>query len=184
MHTEPEAAEKPSITLSLKGEGLTVNTKLTKAVALAVINVAYGGAPNAPALPRTDTAGQSAPGGGTGTDEQVTAGEYIESVNAGSNPEKITAFGVFLRDTRGQENFTREDIRGAFRAAHEPAPANFGRDFRTALSNRWVASDGENSDNYFVTSSGKKVVADHFTAPRTRRTRRKATRASSGGDDD
>jgi hypothetical protein len=187
MNDEPEAAEKPSYTLSLKGEGITIDQKITLDVALAVINVALGGGAVTPpkrAASSLDAGTDTTVGGGIVADSRLTAGEYIESVNAGTNPEKITAFGMFLQDTRGQENFTREDIRSMFRSAHEPAPANFGRDFRSALTYHWIAPEGDSSDRYFVTNSGKKAVADHFSTPRSRAGRRRATRTQTGGDDD
>jgi hypothetical protein len=183
----PQAEETPEYKLSLKGEGVSVERDVTKEVALAVINVALGGRPAVgAAATHTCVTARRRTGSpaelGAGEAERVTPGEYIEHRNARTNPEKITAFGVYLRETRDQETFTREDIKGMFRAAHETAPANFGRDFRAALTSRWIASEEGSTDRYWVTGTGQRAVAEQFATPR--RPRRRAARATSGGDED
>lgn len=194
MNPETQTSETLSYTLSLAGEGITLERKVTKDVALKLINVALGDATGPRGAGRTgaeeggQTAHSQATEGEGGTrgvsEERVTAGEFIETVNAHTNPEKIVAFGVFIRDNRGQDNFTREDIKGMFRSAHETPPANFGRDFRAALSENWIASEHGSSDPYFVTKKGTKAMQNQFAEGRTRKPRRKASQKSSGSDDD
>lgn len=182
---EPETndPEPAGYDLSLRGEGVELTKKITRSVALQVINVALGGG-EVPAPGRRAAAGRrtSPPPGDGAPSDRLTIGEYLETVNASSNPEKIVAFAVFLRDDRGEDTFTREDIKAAFRSAHESPPANFGRDFRAALSTRWIASDDEPSGRYFVTSTGTKAVESKFTVERKRKPRRKATPAADGDD--
>lgn len=185
MDQETQAADTSSYTLSLKGEGITLERMVPKDIALEIINVALGGVagPRRSSESGTDGAGNRG-GEGAGVAEPVTPGEFIESVNASSNPQKIVAFGVYLRDNRGEGSFTREDIKGMFRSAHESPPANFGRDFRNALSANWIAGENGPSDRYFVTGTGAKAVSSHFAEGGARRRRRRTARASSEGDDD
>jgi hypothetical protein len=185
MDQETQAADTSSYTLSLKGEGITLERMVAKDIALEIINVALGGVAGPRRSSESGTDGAGKPGGeGAGVAEPVTPGEFIESVNASSNPQKIVAFGVYLRDNRGEGSFTREDIKGMFRSAHESSPANFGRDFRNALSANWIAGENGPSDRYFVTGTGAKAVSSHFAEGGARRRRRPTARASSEGDDD
>jgi hypothetical protein len=183
MDTVKETNETPVYTLSLKGEGMSLERNVAKDVALEIINVALGGAE---ASRRSRGGGSNGPGNpgsaGPDSDERVAPGEFIEAVTASSNPQKILAFGVYLADHRGEESFTRDDIKGMFRSAHEPLPGNFGRDFRNALSSNWIASEDGSSDRYFVTKTGRNVMNGGFADGAARRPRRRAGRASSGGD--
>lgn len=165
-----------SYKLSLKGEGIALERDVPKDIALSVINIVLG-SPTKRGTSSTGEAGQPPPEQSEAK-ARVTPGEFIEEQNAGTNPEKIAAFGLYLKDMRGQENFTREDIKAMFREAHETAPANFGRDFRAALTSNWIAVESDSSDRYFVTTTGRKAVNDQFAAARPRKPRRKSARAN------
>lgn len=183
MDDNNQTVKTPSYKLRLEGEGITLNRELTEEVALAVINVALGGAPTAAPSPRTGGAGGAAATPARASSGE-TPGEFIESLSATTNGEKIVAFGAFLHDDRGQADFTREDIKAMFRAAHESPPANFPRDFRAALASNEIAEEGS-TERYFVTKTGRKALENKFAAPRTtRRTRRRGGRNASGDDGD
>lgn len=179
-----ETVETPGYTLWLKGEGITIERKLTKDAALAVISVALGGAPS------MEGAGGAQPGAGSRPAARATVGssgetpgEFIERVGARSNPDKIVAFGHYLHDS-GQNDFAREDIKALFRAAHESPPGNFPRDFRTAVSSNRIAQEGA-SDRYFVTKTGRAAVESEFaTRPSPSRRGRRRSRSAPASEDD
>ena len=97
-------------------------------------------------------------------DERLTVGEYIESVGARKNPEKIVAIGRYLRDRRDQPEFTRDDLRLMFREAHEALPGNLGRDVATTLSQRWIAEESGRKGRYYVTKTGNDALDGGFAA--------------------
>jgi hypothetical protein len=169
-------SEEPLYKLLLEGEGITLSREIPRDAALAVINVVLGGAVLPAALAQgarsaaPSSAGATTAGEGT-TDE--TPGEYIETVGARTNVDKIVAFGAYLHDARAQQHFSRDDIKAMFRAAHETPPANYPRDFRAALTSRGIAE--ESPDRYFVTRTGRSMIEQGFSAPRaSRRGRRQA----------
>lgn len=178
MEDFADIRDEPRYKLSLDGDGITLNREITREIALAVINVALGGtaaAPPALATPAAQPSGQDA-AAHAGTAVSDTPGEYVEAVGARTNVDKIIAFGAYLRDDRGQQQFTREDIKGMFRAAHETPPANYPRDFRAALASRGIAE--ESTDRYFVTRTGRTMIEQGFAAPRASRRGRRQGAAS------
>lgn len=184
-----DGAKEPTYTLSLQGDGITLKRELTREVALAVINIALGGVTAAPPSGGRSGETPAPPGGGRGGSTPIgasappidgTPGEYIEETKARTNADKIVAFGAYLHDHKDQQRFTRVEIKGLFRAAHETPPANFGRDFRAALSSKGIAED--TPDQHFVTKTGRGMLEQEFTAPRpVRRARRQATGSSDKG---
>src|SRR5262245_9402684 len=123
--------------VTLHGPGVQVDKQVEQAAALAILRVALGDM-------NVNGATTESPKGAETLEKQrprLSLREYLDSVDASSNPEKITAFGSYLRDHMGQEDFTRDDIKASFRSAGESLPANIPRDFGSAAQNGWIAED-------------------------------------------
>lgn len=167
--------------LTLSGAGVTVEREIPGYVAARIISMVMGGS--------------NPPGGGTsswGSDPTMqsqgsgvvadTVGEFLQATGATSNPEKILAIAVFLAERKQKADFSRADIRAQFRAAGEPNPANFPRDFQKAVASRWLAPVEGSKDSFFVTNTGRGAVSGRFDGPRrgavTRPIRRRSRRAS------
>lgn len=184
----PEAAPETTYELTLRGPGVTIERKVPESIALTIIGTVMGGGQFVrPAQP------WSPPGAGmpTGTAATgLTAGEYLSSVEAKRNPDKILAFGAFLMDEMGRETFTRDEVRAMFQSAAEPVPANFHRDFTWAVSNRWLGQQVGAPGAYYVTSTGRTALGNKFstdvkaTTKLARRRRRKTTTAAATEADD
>lgn len=175
-------------TIKLEGPGLTVDQQISKEGALTILNLVMGG-PTAPAVP---PAAQAAPTPGSpavqqsdqpsppaverqGTSKSV--GEFVDEVEAKRNPDKIVAMGVWLQKL-GEDRFTSERIKPLFQAAGEPMPANFARDWRWAVTAKWIAQSHDDPKSFYVTASGKKAVEAHFPAETRKATAQPAKRRS------
>jgi hypothetical protein len=128
--------------------------QIDQTAALAILRVALGD--------MNVSAGTIEPSKGAETPQKqhtrLSLREYLDSVDARSNPEKIAAFGSYLRDHAGQEDFTRDDIKPSFRSAGETLPANLPRDFGSAAQNGWIAEDPAKAGRFYVTRKGEEAV--------------------------
>lgn len=97
--------------------------------------------------------------------------EFINSVEAKRVPDKITAFGAYLKDARQQESFGRTDLIQCFEEAAEKVPLNLFRDIQWALKSGWIAPKSGQKDLYYVTNSGSKAVEERFSLDVIRKTR-------------
>ena len=161
--------------LTITGNGLSVKRSVSEAVALSLIATVMGGVQPA------RTGAVFGAGGGRGSaagGPPIGPGEYLTASGAKRHPEKILAFGAYLTDHMGREAFTREEVRALFQRAAEPMPANFTRDFTTAVANRWIEERSDASGSFYVTSPGRAALQGKFggdtgTPARARRRRRK-----------
>jgi hypothetical protein len=140
--------------LTLHGPGVEVDQQVDRAAALAILRVALGD-PDVKSDPGESKAGAECAGKRR---PRLSLREYVDAVDARSNPEKITAFGAYLRDQQEKDDFSRDDIKGCFRSAGESLPANFPRDFNAAIQNGWISEDHEKSGRYYVTRKGDEVT--------------------------
>lgn len=172
MSEEQAASEKYH--LSLKGPGITINKIIDPHTASAIAQmtfgqVATGVAPGQGSALRSLPA-QSAPG------QMMSLREYLQTAAPDRGIHtKILAVGRYMRDVEGQGDFDREDVRGRFRSAGEPQPANFHRDFQKAVRAGWIAEDHQNRGRYYVTRTGdgeidrRQTPQPSPTRPRRRR---------------
>ena len=133
---------------------MEVDQQVDKAAALAILRVALGD-PDVKSGPgeskaEAESAGKRQP--------RLSLREHVDAVGARSNPEKIKAFGVYLRDCQEKDDFSKDDIKGCFRSAGELLPANFPRDFNATIQNGWISEDHEKSGRYYVTRKGDEVT--------------------------
>jgi len=156
-----DGGEAVAYHLSLSGTGISVDRDVPEEVALAVVSLVMGGSGVLPGR-----AGTSALAARVGSQLNPvsgdTVGEFVQASDASTIPEKIAAIGVFLADYRDKSVFSRGDVKAQFRAAFEPNPSNFPRDFQKAVRSRWIAASDGSKDAFFVTNTGRNAVVARF----------------------
>lgn len=110
--------------------------------------------------------------------EKTSLGEYVHKYEPTTYPEKIVAIAGYLKEHKGKESFSPEDIRPLFRTIGDVPPANFGRDFRNALTNLWIASEDNDPNFFYLTAMGLKALKGNFSGEtkKTRKRNRKKSR--------
>jgi hypothetical protein len=147
-------AAAATYTLSLKGEGITVERVVSADVARDIIAVVMGG--------------EAAPmRGSTRPTTGIALREFIDSADAKKNPQIVTAIGLYLIDHEGQERFTRGQVKTKFSDAGEPMPSNIGRDVAVAKTSGWIAENPRNE--FYVTDTGRRAVEAAFEGFAVRR---------------
>jgi hypothetical protein len=144
--------------LKLSGPGVTIDKSIDQSSALTIVQIVLGG---------TLLAGQSQPDVPQPSPSSVrtppmSLREYVEGAAARTNPERLAAFGGYLRDHGDQPDFARDEIKACFKNAGEPLPANFPRDFNNTLQEGWLAEDHKNPGRYYVTRKGDEALKRKF----------------------
>jgi hypothetical protein len=176
---EDRESPAPEYQLELMGEGLSFRRSVPQAVALQILEtVMSDGGGLRPLVPPAST---PRPGGIEGSEghagPSLTVGEFISEVGATRNPDKITAVAAYLTRERGQERFSSVEVKAEFPHAGEAVPANFSRDFKWAVDNKWIAADpNAGKDQYFITKTGLSAVEAGFSVEVRKTTRQKAPR--------
>ncbi len=161
---EGEPAEE-TFELQLSGGGIALKRTVGAEVARAIVNIAMGG-PSALPPPGSGRGSGAAPISGPASaqsGERLSLREYLDDCGASRNPDKITAIGNYLIDHDGLQDFGRDDVKARFRAAGEPPPANYPRDFMLTLRTGWIAEDAGASGRYYVTQKGRAAIAAKFS---------------------
>ena len=119
------------------------------------------------------------------SDRPLSLMEYLEDINARRIPERILGMANYLTEVTRQSpggTFAKADIRPCFKAAGDPMPANFSRDWQLVVQAGWVAQESGDGDLYFVTRRGKTAISEKFSGQVDRIARiRKRWRNASGG---
>lgn len=102
----------------------------------------------------------------------ISPKEYLMSVDATTNPQKILAFAKYLTD-KGQESVGVDELRLQFQNAREPIPAYLVRDLGVAIKKAWIAPTSSGK-GYYVTNTGEKVLESKFSG--TEKNKTKSTR--------
>jgi hypothetical protein len=181
MSNEPaDVEEGRAYTVKITGPGVNVEQAVTQETAVNLIGIALRGL--SPVLPSGGSPVTSLPMTSTpGT--RLSLREYLDDVNARKNPEKILAIADYLTriNTGGQkETVTREEVRGAYKLAGEPVPANLPRDFLSTQSLGWIAADPRDPDGYYVTRKGKQSLDNRFEGVTTTPIRRRRKTTNNG----
>lgn len=158
--------------LKLTGAGISIARKISQDVALQIIAAIMGGVPPSH-VAQTHAPQQVVPEAKPATGRTVAIREFLNQSGAKRNPDKITAIAIYLRSHLNRETFSRDDIKGWFRKAGEPVPANYSRDFSAALSTGWIAEDHTTSGEYYVTNSGLQAMESGFQTKLTSTNRRR-----------
>jgi len=96
-------------------------------------------------------------------EQKISLGEFVHKHEPTTYPEKVLAIATYLKEFKNRESFSPEDIRPLFRTIGDVPPANFGRDFRLALGNSWIAPDDRDPNAFYVTSLGLKALSSNFS---------------------
>lgn len=150
--------EKVKITLD--GAGITYAAKISPLIATSVLRlcVSVTSQENKDLIIPTILGTEPMPG-----EEKFSLGEYVNKYQPTTYPEKIIAIAAYQKELKGREVFSPEDIRPLFRTIGDVPPANFGRDFRIALANSWIAPDDNNPNAFYITSIGLKALKSNFS---------------------
>src|SRR3989344_3438058 len=134
--------EKVIITLS--GAGITFKADIAALTATNVMRLCiatnHGGQDTLPVKTPDSLLG----------DEKVSLGEDVHKYEPTTYPEKNLAIGAYLKDQKGKDSFSPEDIRPLFRTIGDVPTATFGRDFRVAIGNTWIAREDGDPNSYYV----------------------------------
>lgn len=191
--SETRDVSEASFQVSIKGPGITVDKKVSDSVALQLVAALMSPTIGADTLQPFHPAGRSKPTTVTAPQpmsDAVSIGEYLESLEARRNPDKIVAIGLYVKEYQASDTFVKDDIKRYFRQAGETPPANLSRDMRAALTARWIAPSAESdaeSGSYWVTKKGVQAAAQHFSievqkAAPTKRVTRRRTNKPNGAD--
>jgi hypothetical protein len=142
--------------LKLVGEGISIDKKVNRQIAMAVFAAVLGG--GAAAVPAEPAEADDRPR----TKPAVSPREFLTESRASSNAEQITALGHYMCDHESKENFSKEDIREGFRRAHEVIPKNLPRDVGTAIKAGWIHEAPGKAGRYYVTNTGMQLVESKF----------------------
>jgi hypothetical protein len=114
--------------------------------------------------PLVATAIESGPALMHSVDLNESSSEYFNRYAPKRNPDKILTLASFLKNVRGQNNFTTKDIKSLFRDVGEILPANFKRDFGWASKkNGWLGKEPGEKDTYYVTNTGTQALEAGFS---------------------
>jgi hypothetical protein len=142
--------------LTLLGDGISIEKKVNKQVAMAVVAaVLSGGAATAPVERVQADDGPSAK-------PALSPREFLAECRASTNAEQITALGHYICEYEAKDNFSKDDIKEGFRRAHEAIPKNLPRDVSTAIKSGLVHEAPGKAGRYYVTNTGMQLVASKF----------------------
>lgn len=142
--------------LKLMGEGISIDKKVNRQIAIAVFAAVFGGsaaAVQAEAVEADDRL-RAKPA--------LSPREFLTESGASNNAEKITALGHYMCGYEKKENFSKVDIREGLRRAHEKVPKNLPRDVGTAIESGWIHEAHGKAGTYYVTNTGMQLVKSKF----------------------
>jgi hypothetical protein len=151
--------------LTLRGEGMSVDRKIDERTALEVINLVMAGASQRPRQERGEGTFRSgaqsskAPGGGA----EQSLREYLDEVSPKRNPDKILAVAKYTTRDKNENRFSPDDVKARFPHAAEKVPGNFNRDFRWTVQNGWIARLPGTTDEFYVTGKGDNALEEKFS---------------------
>jgi hypothetical protein len=154
-----EIAESKVYTLKLSGPDMTLEREVNEDTLNRVMGALFQPAEES-TLGRTEVPKYQP----AGVQNDLTLREFINEVNPSSKPQLITTIAYYVSEHEKATKFTREDVKGRFAEAKEKMPGNFDRDFGVAQSNGWIAQDGKESKNYYMTGTGIRAVTEGFTS--------------------
>jgi hypothetical protein len=149
-------AADASIKLTLEGSGLSYSGSVTLAQAAEIVRVASlspeqlssGLAP----LPSMTVASQA-----SGI-EKLSLPEALNRSKPTTSAETIAVIATWIMDSEGVESVSRADVASRYRDARLPPPGNLPRDFSQAVRKGFLASVRGNSDQFYVTQTGRALL--------------------------
>jgi hypothetical protein len=142
--------------LTLTGDGISIEKRVSKEVALAVVAAVLGNGPTPATAAHRDTDQRRVFGPAS------SPREFLRESHASTNPQKIATFGYYVCQHEAKENFSTEDLKEQFRKAHEVIPRNVSRDLGTAIKMGWVHEVPDKRGRYYMTNTGMQLVETKF----------------------
>ncbi|RJR29245.1 hypothetical protein C4564_02810 [Candidatus Microgenomates bacterium] len=92
--------------------------------------------------------------------KQISAKEYLLEKGPKSAVEKTLFLGAYLEKYKGRESFTVDDLRGEFRAAREPSPANINDMINKNIKKGFFMEGGTKDEKktWLLTATGEKFL--------------------------
>lgn len=152
--------------LTLKGDGITVERNISKALAKDIIAMILG-----ESFPQISPKSSENVALAQRNNEQQpnnhgsprkSLREYFNEVGAKKNPQKILAIANYLVSFMGKTTFSVADIGPQFKVANEPIPANLHRDFQILSQEGWIAPDHAERKKFYITQTGLRVLSNKF----------------------
>jgi hypothetical protein len=146
--------------IHIEGPGLTLNREVEEALVLRILGILLGSKAQ---TMFTQTSGLQSPAAPPVVVANLgeSPREYLDRAGAKTNPEKITALGLYLR-AQGSESFTARSLRDLFVSAGEAAPKNLPRDIKDTVRAGLLAARPDQPDNYYITNRGETAAAGRF----------------------
>ncbi|WP_299324075.1 hypothetical protein [Parasphingopyxis sp.] len=146
-------AEDKDIDVSIDGLGLKFTGKVTLQQAIEMLRVA---SLDPDAVPRVAESQES--GGAGGGVFDLALSELINEIDPKTSAETIALIALWVMETEGKESISRQDVRDRYQEARLPPPANFPRDFSTAISKGYLAPIKGDRNSFYVTRTGRKLA--------------------------
>jgi hypothetical protein len=150
--------EKAEFDLRLVGDGISIEKKIDRRTARAVLTALMGDGEDPP--PSATRASTSREGGRSRPSKSLR--EFLNEVQATTKPDQIVAIGHFVIEQEGQESFTKDEVKARFAVAKEPMPANFPRDFSAAIRAGMIDEVHGDRGRFYVTRTGQDQIEGRF----------------------
>lgn len=160
MPNEDDDQEKgtKNYKISIDGPGVEISKEVSGDTFATVIAVLFGSGEGA-RIP--GFAGAADP---TESSDQRTSrpnlspAEFLQQTNASTNRERIAAFAWYASEHLEQDGILQDDLPDLFRRAHQSVPKNMRRDVRQAKRDGLVDEHPEDSDQLYVTQTGRETL--------------------------
>jgi hypothetical protein len=151
-------ADEPDEDFALKlvGDGISIEKKVNKQIAMAIFNAVLSGGAAAEVVERVEADDRPR------AKPALSPGEFLTASRATTNAEQITALGHYMCDHEAKDDFSNDDIRESFRRAREGIPKNIPRDVGTAIKSGWLHEAPGKSGRYYLTNAGMQLVQSNF----------------------
>lgn len=149
-------ASDEDFALTLTGDGISIDKRVSKEVALAVVAAVLSNGPVPATAPHREAEPRQLPAPAS------SPREFLKESGCSTNPQKIAALGYYTCQLEGKENFSTEDLKEQFRKAHEPIPKNVSRDLGVAIKGGWLHEAPGKRGRYYMTNTGMQLVETRF----------------------
>jgi hypothetical protein len=148
------------ITITIKGEGISVERKVDEQLASKILSLCMIARVEGEVVEKSVSSTPLDPSHGTLSVESPA--EYLNRHTPKRNPDKILAFAQYLKEAKNKDSFHPLEIKMLYRDAGEVLPANLSRDFQWVTKIGWIAPDPKKKGNFYVTNTGTKVLKAGF----------------------
>lgn len=149
-------------TLKISGGGVSIDRQISKQQFAHIMAIAMG----APASVTPTFAQAPPPREELQNDVKLSLREYLDDIGADKKPEQIVSIGDYVCRHEGQDTFTKDDVKDRFAVAREKMPANFHRDFNSAIRAGHIAESHGQPGHYYVTKKGLAAIESRFIRER------------------